>query len=112
MQRRQKVRFFAGKVYIEPAPGLGNGVRFLLDAFFRQIAGKVLLTVKPQAPQTDLVRRKQDTAHRRVIMPGENRGRVICHWFFLRFLFSAYSLSFPESRRQADIGNRKIGLTQ
>ena len=49
VQRRQKVRFFAGKVYVQPAPSLGKGVRFLLDAFFRQIAGKVLLTVKPQA---------------------------------------------------------------
>ena len=79
MQRRQKAGRLTGKIKVQPAPSLRKRRRFPVDALRRQSAGKILLSVKPQAGQADLIGRQKDPAQRGIIMLRKDPG------VFLRF---------------------------
>lgn len=60
VQRRQKIRLFTGEIDIQPASGLCESGRFLLDAFAGQIPRKAFLSVEPQPGQPNFIRGQQN----------------------------------------------------
>ena len=64
MERRTKIRLATGKINVQPALGFRQDGVLLLYMLRREMTGKIVLSLKPQAGQSDFIRRQQSDAQR------------------------------------------------